>query len=167
MDFSKTERNNLFKDFKKNRIQSISLITNKHKRIFDNFYSKISKLEAIKPADPLINRKNIKFNPIKFPSNIPTLKLPIFNYNSNKEIESFKLSSENINNINIINNINKEIQINNYINNSKMLQRLIYSKKPPDKDDYVTIDNIINLNEIDNIKNQKMKKKISQDLFET
>ena len=39
-------------------------------------------LNKIKPADPLINRKKILINPIKYPFvNKPVLKLPNFNHN--------------------------------------------------------------------------------------
>ena len=51
-----------------------------------------------------------------------------------------------------------EIVIDIYINSLKMLQRLIYSKEPLDKDNKVSVENIVNLRYI-NSKKKKHKKK--------
>ena len=162
MDYIKTPKNNILKEGQKDKV--IKLINNKNKKLFKNIYSKLSKYGEFKPADPLINRKHIKLNPIKFPSLTPTLTLPYFNYKSNNKVESFELIPNNAKNIYIF---NKDIQIYNYINMSKMTQRLIYCKKPPDKNGLVTIDNIINLNEIDNKRNERKRKTIKEDKNET
>ena len=164
MDYIKTPKNNLLKEGQKDKV--IKLINN-NKKLFKNVYSKLYKYEEFKPADPLINRRHIKFNPIKFPSNTPILTLPYFNYKSSNKIGSFKLIPNNTKSIYTYCNIYKDIQINNYINMSKMTQRLIYCKKPPDKDLLVTIDNIINLNEIEKKRNEKKKKKAKEDKNET
>ena len=170
MDFIKSSKRIILNEEQKNKIKNIKLISNKKRTMFNKMYQKLTKYEELKPPDPLINRKNIKNNPIKFPSNAPTLTLPYFNHQSKNKKENFTFipnnnkncnSNANINNlmnISISAPINKEIQINNYINMNKMLQRLIYCKKPPDNDELFSIDNIINLNEI-NEGNKKKKYK--------
>ena len=105
----------------------------------------------VKPADPLINRKKIIFKPIKYPSiNKPILKLPNFNDNIISYIEKFDL----INNKEVlpdnINNNKKDVLISHYINMSKTISKLIYAKKPKDKEGNYTIDNIIDLSQINN-----------------
>ena len=167
MDYIKSQKNNIFNDDKKGKINNIKIITNKHRKLIKTIYSKLNKFDEFKPADPLINRKNIKLNPIKYPSNIPTLIIPTFNYKSMNKFESFSLGNNNINNINSNNIINKEMQINNYINMSKMMQRLIYCKKPPDKEGHVTIENIVNLNEINLSDKKKKKIRLNQDKNDT
>ena len=161
MDYIKASKNNVLKEGQKDKVIKLY---NKNRKVFKNIYSKLSKYEEFKPADPLINRKHIKLNPIKFPSLTPTLALPYFNYKSNNKVESFKLIPNNTKNIYLF---NKDIQIYNYINMSKMTQRLIYCKKPPDKNGLFTIDNIINLNEIENKRNERKKKSIKVDKNET
>ena len=162
MDYIKTPINIIPKEGQKNKVNNIKLINNKNKKLFKNIYTKLSKYGEFKPADPLINRKYIKSKPIKFPSTTPTLTLPYFDYKSKNKIESFKLISNNTKSNYLYYNNNKDIQINNYINMSKMTQRLIYCKKPPDNG-FVTIDNIINLNEIENKKNERNKKLIKEE----
>ena len=164
MDCIKTPKNKIFFEEKKSKINNIKLLSNRNRKIFKTIYSKLTKNDEIKPADPLINRKFIKLNPIKYPSiTPPKLELPIFNYKSLKISENFTLIPNNKNNkINYL----KEIQINNYINTSYMLQRLIYSKKPPDKDGHVTIENIINLNELNEINSKAKKGKNKDDIIE-
>ena len=120
------------------------------KKIFDIKKSKIkiisNTIDKIKPADPLINRKYIKFKPIKYPSNYrPVLKLPSFNDNIisyNQKFELILKKEQKSDNLNISNT--KEFHINNYINRSNVISRLIYAKYPINKDENYTIDNIIN-----------------------
>ena len=164
MDCIKTPKNKIFFEEKKSKINNIKLLSNRNRKIFKTIYSKLTKNDEIKPADPLINRKFIKLNPIKYPSiTPPKLELPIFNYKSLKISENFTLIPNNKNNkINYL----KEIQINNYINTSYMIQRLIYSKKPPDRDGHVTIENIINLNELNEINSKAKKVKNKDDIIE-
>ena len=172
MDFIKTQKINCLNEEQKNKFKNIQLLSKNKRSLFNKIYPKLIKYDAFKPADPLISRKFIKSNPIKYPSITPTLTLPYFNYESKNPKENFTFignknnSNSNANNININlnSNINKEIQINNYMNMNKMLQRLIYCKKPPDKDGLVTIDNIINLNSINN---EKKKKKYKDNKNET
>ena len=172
MDFIKTQKINCLNEEQKNKFKNIQLLSKNKRSLFNKIYPKLIKYDAFKPADPLISRKFIKSNPIKYPSITPTLTLPYFNYESKIPKENFTFianknnSNSNANNININlnSNINKEIQINNYMNMNKMLQRLIYCKKPPDKDGLVTIDNIINLNSINN---EKKKKKYKDNKNET
>ena len=172
MDFIKTQKINCLNEEQKNKFKNIQLLSKNKRSLFNKIYPKLIKYDAFKPADPLISRKFIKSNPIKYPSITPTLTLPYFNYESKNPKENFTFignknnSNSNANNININlnSNINKEIQINNYMNMNKMLQRLIYCKKPPDKDGLITIDNIINLNSINN---EKKKKKYKDNKNET
>ena len=172
MDFIKTQKINCLNEEQKNKFKNIQLLSKNKRSLFNKIYPKLIKYDAFKPADPLISRKFIKSNPIKYPSITPTLTFPYFNYESKNPKENFTFignknnSNSNANNININlnSNINKEIQINNYMNMNKMLQRLIYCKKPPDKDGLVTIDNIINLNSINN---EKKKKKYKDNKNET
>ena len=120
------------------------------KKIFDIKKSKIkiisNTIDKIKPADPLINRKYIKFKPIKYPLNYrPVLKLPSFNDNIisyNQKFELILKKEQKSDNLNISNT--KEFHINNYINRSNVISRLIYAKYPKNKDENYTIDNIIN-----------------------
>ena len=171
MDFIKSPKRIILNEEQKNKFKNIKLISNKKRPIFDKMYQKLTKYEELKPADPLINRKNIKNNPIKFPSNTPTLTLPYFNHQSKNKKEIFTFipnnnknynSNANTNNPNmsilLSSPINREIQINNYINMNRMLQKLIYCKKPPDNDELFSVDNIINLNDINN-ENKKKKYK--------
>ena len=172
MDFIKTQKINCPNEEQKNKFKNIQLLSKNKRSLFNKIYPKLIKYDAFKPADPLISRKFIKSNPIKYPSITPTLTLPYFNYESKIPKENFTFIANNNNynsnanniNINLNSNINKEIQINNYINMNKMLQRLIYCKKPPDKDELFTIDNIINLNVINN---EKKKKKYKENKNET
>ena len=120
-------------------------------------YTKRNKYNDIRPADPLISRKIIKYNPIKFPTDTPILELPFFNYNSTNQIKYFKLNPKT-NDVKNFNENNRDFLINNYINTNQMIQRLIYNKKPLDRDGRVTIENIINLNNINNLKEKKKKK---------
>ena len=171
MDFKKSPKRIILNEEQKNKFKNIKLISNKKRPMLNKIYQKLTKYEELKPADPLINRKNIKNNPIKFPSNTPTLTLPYFNHQSKNKKEIFTFipnnnknynSNVNTNNPNmsilLSSPINKEIQINNYINMNRMLQKLIYCKKPPDNDELISIDNIINLNDI-NYENKKKKYK--------
>ena len=160
MDYIKLQKNIIFNEDKKSKINNIRIISNKHRNLIKAIYSKLYKFDELRPPDPLINRKNIKVKPIKYPSNNPTLIIPNFNYKSMNKTEYFSLDN-NLNKTNSI-NLNKEMQINNYINNSKMINRLIYCKNPKDKDGHVTIENIINLNEIS--KNERKKEKIKLNL---
>ena len=65
-------------------------------------------IDKIKPADPLINRKNIKFKPIKYPSLYrPILKLPSFNDNIISYNQQFEFLSNKEKNLIIILNIKK------------------------------------------------------------
>ena len=120
------------------------------KKIFDIKKSKIkiisNTIDKIKPADPLINRKYIKFKPIKYPLNYrPVLKLPSFNDNIisyNQKFELILKKEQKTDNLN--NSDKKEFHINNYINRSNVISRLIYAKYPKVKDENYTIDNIIN-----------------------
>ena len=157
MDYIKTPKSDFLNENKKDKIYNNKIFTNRPGQKFNTIYSKFSIINDIKPADPLINRKIIKINPAKFPTNTPTLELPYFNHKSLNKIENFNLIPNNVKKNN--NNINnKDIQINNYINMNKMIQKLVYTKKPPDKDGHVTIENIINLNYINSIKERKKRK---------
>ena len=94
-------------------------------------------INSIKPADPLINRKKIINNPIKFPSvNRGILKLPNFNNHTISYTQKFEfitnkeniLFNKNHNNVNIHNS--KDFNLTNYINMNKVSSRLIYSRNP-------------------------------------
>ena len=156
MDYLKTPNKYNFFENKKS-FHNIKLKTYKTPDYNTTNHTKRIKINDVRPADPLINRKVIKDNPIKYPTDIPMLKLPYFNYNSINKIKYFELNPK-INNVKNYDFSNKDIQINNYINMNKMIQRLIYTKKPPDRDGHVTIENIINLNYINNLKEKKKKK---------
>ena len=148
-----------FEDIK-DKSNNIRIIpNNSFKKVFNTLYSTRDNFNDLKPADPLINRKIFKITSIKFPKNTPTptLKLPYFNYKTINQIEKFNLiNNKNINN-NYNNNIFKETLINNYINTNQMKHRLIYAKKSPNKDGCLTIENIINLNECDDLKSSYKK----------
>ena len=123
---------------------------------------------SVKPADPLINRKKIINNPIKFPSvNRPILKLPNFNNHTTPFTQKFEFITakesvffnRNTSNINIHNS--KDFSLTNYINLNKVSSRLIYDRNHKDKEGNFTIDNIINLNQI----NDSTKKSINKNNF--
>ena len=133
-------------------------IRNNPRRSIDSKRSKFIKItnafDKIKPADPLINRKKIHFKPIKYPFvNKPVLQLPHFNNKTISHIQNFEiLPNQNNSSINNINNVNvnnsKDYHIKIYINSSKMISKLIYARNPKDKEGFYTIDNIINLDQI-------------------
>ena len=133
-------------------------IRNNPRRSIDSKRSKFIKItnafDKIKPADPLINRKKIHFKPIKYPFvNKPVLQLPHFNNKTISHIQNFEiLPNQNNSFINNINNVNvnnsKDYHIKIYINSSKMISKLIYARNPKDKEGFYTIDNIINLDQI-------------------
>jgi len=110
-------------------------------------------MQEIKPADPLLNRKNIPLNPPIFSREGAYLILRPFcnNFLSNEE---FVLKPKELSELN-----SKDVVVDLYINSSKMLQRLVYFKESIEKNNNrVTIENIINLRNIN--KNRKKKKKI-------
>ena len=133
-------------------------IRNNPRRSIDSKRLKFIKItnafDKIKPADPLINRKKIHFKPIKYPFvNKPVLQLPHFNNKTISHIQNFEiLPNQNNSSINNINNVNvnnsKDYHIKIYINSSKMISKLIYARNPKDKEGFYTIDNIINLDQI-------------------
>ena len=104
---------------------------------------------SVRPADPLINRKNITLNPVKYPSvNKSMLKLPNFHDNIISYEQKFDyIPDKNILPYNYKENM-KDIYINSYINMSNVASRLIYARTPLNKEGNYTIDNIINLNQI-------------------
>ena len=113
----------------------------------------IQEIQEIKPADPLLNRKNIPLNPPIFSREGTYLILRPFcnNFLSNEE---FILKPRELSELNM-----KDVMIDLYINSSKMLQRLVYYKESFEKNNNrVTVENIINLRNIN--KNKKKKKKI-------
>ena len=143
MEAFKTPVRQIIKDFSKNSSIKTFGIKKSKIRILENLFNNI------KPADPLINRKNIIFKPIKYPSvNKSVLKLPNFNDNAIPYIEKFDIISSKEAKSNNINNLKKDYNINHYINTNKMISKLIYAKNPKDKEGNFTIDNFINLTEI-------------------
>jgi len=116
----------------------------------------IQEIPEIKPADPLLNRKNIPLNPPIFSREGAYIILRPFcnNFLSNEE---FALKPREQTEI-----VMKDIILDLYLNSSKMLQKLIYYKEPIEKDNNrVTVENIINLRIIN--KNKKKKKKTYSD----
>ena len=116
----------------------------------------IQEIPEIKPADPLLNRKNIPLNPPIFSREGAYIILRPFcnNFLSNEE---FALKPREKTEI-----VMKDIILDLYLNSSKMLQKLIYYKEPIEKDNNkVTVENIINLRIIN--KNKKKKKKTYSD----
>ena len=146
MEVLKTPEKQNIKDDSKNLSKKTIEIRKSKKHIIINIFNNI------KPADPLINRKNILFKPIKYPSvNYPILKLPNFNVNTIPYNQKFELINDKqmiSNNINIYNK--KEVFISHYLNMSKTISKLIYAKNPKDKEGNFTIDNIIDLSKINN-----------------
>ena len=113
----------------------------------------LNTIQEIKPADPLLNRKNIPLNPPIFSREGAYLILRPFckNFLTNEE---FILKPKEKSELSM-----KDIILDLYINSSKMLQRLVYYKESIEKDNNrVTVENIINLRIIN--KNKKKKKKI-------
>ena len=116
----------------------------------------IQEIPEIKPADPLLNRKNIPLNPPIFSREGAYIILRPFcnNFLSNEE---FALKPREQTEI-----VMKDIILDLYLNSSKMLQKLIYYKEPIEKDNNrVTVENIINLRNMN--KNKKKKKKTYSD----
>ena len=116
----------------------------------------IQEIPEIKPADPLLNRKNIPLNPPIFSREGAYIILRPFcnNFLSNEE---FALKPREKTEI-----VMKDIILDLYLNSSKMLQKLIYYKEPIEKDNNrVTVENIINLRNMN--KNKKKKKKTYSD----
>ena len=116
----------------------------------------IQEIPEIKPADPLLNRKNIPLNPPIFSREGAYIILRPFcnNFLSNEE---FALKPREQTEI-----VMKDVILDLYLNSSKMLQKLIYYKEPIEKDkNRVTVENIINLRIIN--KNKKKKKKTYSD----
>ena len=116
----------------------------------------IQEIPEIKPADPLLNRKNIPLNPPIFSREGAYIILRPFcnNFLSNEE---FALKPREQTEI-----VMKDIILDLYLNSSKMLQKLIYYKEPIEKDkNRVTVENIINLRNMN--KNKKKKKKTYSD----
>ena len=116
----------------------------------------IQEIPEIKPADPLLNRKNIPLNPPIFSREGAYIILRPFcnNFLSNEE---FALKPREQTEI-----VMKDVILDLYLNSSKMLQKLIYYKEPIEKDNNrVTVENIINLRIIN--KNKKKKKKTYSD----
>ena len=155
MDYENTpSKNNHYESHRS--ILNIKINCDKTPDYSNTNYTKRNRINIIKPADPLINRKIIRFKPIKYPTDTPILQLPYFDYSFTNETKYFQLNpkTNNIKNLNY--NNNKEILINNYIN--RIINRLIYTKKPPDRDGRVTIENIVNLNYINSLKEKKKNK---------
>ena len=116
----------------------------------------IQEIPEIKPADPLLNRKNIPLNPPIFSREGAYIILRPFcnNFLSNEE---FALKPREQTEI-----VMKDVILDLYLNSSKMLQKLIYYKEPIEKDNNrVTVENIINLRNMN--KNKKKKKKTYSD----
>ena len=116
----------------------------------------IQEIPEIKPADPLLNRKNIPLNPPIFSREGAYIILRPFcnNFLSNEE---FALKPREQTEI-----VMKDVILDLYLNSSKMLQKLVYYKEPIEKDNNrVTVENIINLRIIN--KNKKKKKKTYSD----
>ena len=116
----------------------------------------IQEIPEIKPADPLLNRKNIPLNPPIFSREGAYIILRPFcnNFLSNEE---FALKPREQTEI-----VMKDVILDLYLNSSKMLQKLIYYKEPIEKDkNRVTVENIINLRNMN--KNKKKKKKTYSD----
>ena len=116
----------------------------------------IQEIPEIKPADPLLNRKNIPLNPPIFSREGAYIILRPFcnNFLSNEE---FALKPREQTEI-----IMKDVILDLYLNSSKMLQKLVYYKEPIEKDkNRVTVENIINLRNMN--KNKKKKKKTYSD----
>ena len=153
MEFFKTPEKQIIKDDSKNSPKKTFEIKKSKKHIIKNIFNEV------KPADPLINRKNIAFKPIKYPTvNKPILKLPNFNENTIPYIEKFELINNDkmiLDGVNNNNNNKKEFLINHYINMAKNISKLIYAKNPKDKDGNFTIDNIIDLSMISGSKTKR------------
>ena len=116
----------------------------------------IQEIPEIKPADPLLNRKNIPLNPPIFSREGAYIILRPFcnNFLSNQE---FALKPREQTEI-----VMKDVILDLYLNSSKMLQKLVYYKEPIEKDNNrVTVENIINLRNMN--KNKKKKKKTYSD----
>ena len=116
----------------------------------------IQEIPEIKPADPLLNRKNIPLNPPIFSREGAYIILRPFcnNFLSNEE---FALKPREQTEI-----VMKDVILDLYLNSSKMLQKLVYYKEPIEKDNNrVTVENIINLRNMN--KNKKKKKKTYSD----
>ena len=116
----------------------------------------IQEIPEIKPADPLLNRKNIPLNPPIFSREGAYIILRPFcnNFLSNEE---FALKPREQTEI-----VMKDVILDLYLNSSKMLQKLVYYKEPIEKDkNRVTVENIINLRNMN--KNKKKKKKTYSD----
>ena len=116
----------------------------------------IQEIPEIKPADPLLNRKNIPLNPPIFSREGAYIILRPFcnNFLSNEE---FALKPREQTEI-----VMKDVILDLYLNSSKMLQKLVYYKEPIEKDkNRVTVENIINLRNMS--KNKKKKKKTYSD----
>ena len=91
------------------------------------------------------------------------MKLPNFNDNTISYTEKFELlsSREALSN----NNNQKDININHYINMSKMISKLIYAKNSKDKEGNYTIDRILDINQIND---SNSKRSINKEyLFDT
>ena len=116
-------------------------------------------INKIKPADPLINRKKILINPIKYPFvNKPVLKLPNFNHNVipyNQKFEFFYNNNNRASRNNFNNSYTKDVHINNYINTGKMISRLIYARNLQNKEGNYSLDNIIDLMQINEAKRKR------------
>ena len=116
-------------------------------------------INKIKPADPLINRKKILINPIKYPFvNKPVLKLPNFNHNVipyNQKFEFFYNNNNPASKNNFNNSYTKDVHINNYINTGKMISRLIYARNLQNKEGNYSLDNIIDLMQINEAKRKR------------
>ena len=152
MDFVKTPEKQIIKEDSKESLKKTFEIKKSKKRLIKNMFN------DVKPADPLINRKNIAFKPIKYPSvNKPVLKLPNFNENTIPYTQKFELINNKEMNLDDVNHNNnkKEFLINHYINISKNIAKLIYAKNPKDKDGNFTIDNIIDLSQINGSKTKR------------
>ena len=104
----------------------------------------------IPPPDPLIERQIIPLNKPKFGKNFPTINLEQFDY-KDMISENFILTKREK-----ILITEKEYLFDIYINSFKLLQRLVYYKEKYDNNN-VTIENIINLRELEK-KKKKTKK---------
>ena len=110
----------------------------------------------IPPADPLIERKNIPLNPPKFGKNYTIVDLPSFNNYINDFDEEFFLEKKDRIQLSF-----QEYILDLYINSNKMLKKLVYYKENFNNEGKVTIENIVNLRELEKKRNKKKKNEIN------
>ena len=117
-----------------------------------NFLSTLGNI--FPPADPLIERKIVPLNPPKFVKNYKIINIPPFHNNNRNEIEE-EFILEKLDTIKVP---FQEYVLDLYINSTKMLKNLVYYKENYIKEEKVTIENFINIKELEKEKRKNKKK---------